>query len=287
MDGQKLLQRPLLAFAGASLAAVALGALVCALSGVPASLWIRNLAAWGIGGVAAAALARSAGRPALVAVLALAPVGLALTATDEGLEGVRRWLVVGPVRLNAAMLLLPSAAVAMAVVAERARWWWIPALLALAVLAAQPDASQATAWALAIAVVAAGLRERGWPTRAVVAAAAVAIAALAWTRPDPLAPVPEVEEVIQLAAAQTPLLAVLGVVLLMAAAAAPALTSWTAERREVRRAGVALTALLGGWIAAPALGAFPVPFVGIGLSPILGAWLGVGLLAASRQGPPA
>ena len=34
---------------------------------------------------------------------------------------------------------------------------------------------------------------------------------------------------------------------------------------------------------APAVGAFPVPLVGMGPSPILGAWLGVGLLAAAAR----
>ena len=40
-------------FGVCSFAAVAIGAYICALSGVPSALWIRNLAAWCVGAVLA------------------------------------------------------------------------------------------------------------------------------------------------------------------------------------------------------------------------------------------
>src|SRR4051794_15293048 len=101
--------RPLLVgFSAASLAAVGLGAGVCAISGVAAGLWGRNLAAWGVGALVAVAVARWGGQR-LGRGLALAgPLGLALTFLSPDLDGVDRWLVAGPLRFNAAMLLLPS-----------------------------------------------------------------------------------------------------------------------------------------------------------------------------------
>lgn len=59
-------------FAAASLSAVVLGALVCALSDIPAAVWLRNLAAWLVGVLAAGTLAVRA-RPAWLPVLLLAP----------------------------------------------------------------------------------------------------------------------------------------------------------------------------------------------------------------------
>ena len=272
-------QSPILVFAVASLAAVALGAAVCAMSGVPNALWIRNLAAWAVGGVAAVGLARFAGRRMAYAALLAGPLGLAATMLSPAQDGVHRWLDIGPLHINAAMLLLPSFVVATAVVAERAKWWWAPAILALAVLALQPDASQASA--LATAVCAIAVRRRGAIlARVAPSLAAVALAGVAWTRPDPLQPVAEVEEIVQLAASHSPLLAALAVAVLAAFSAVPALTT---RGGEARIAGLALAALFLGWSVAPALGAFPVPLVGVGLSPILGAWLGVGLLAALRR----
>src|SRR4051812_37400414 len=83
-----------------------------------------------------------------------------------------------------------------------------------------------------------------------------------WTRPDPLAPVPEVEEVLKLAAQVSPGLAALAILSLGLAAAAPVLASGRRRPAAVRLAGWALAALLFFWNVAPALGAFPQPLVG-------------------------
>jgi cell division protein FtsW (lipid II flippase) len=273
------LDRPLLAFAVASLAAVALGAAVCAMSGAAQVLWMQNLAAWALGFAAAAALARWSGDAVIRLAVLAAPLALAATLFNPGLEGVHRWLAAGPVRLNAAMLLLPSFVVALAALAGRVRWWWIPAFVALGALTLQPDASQATALALALCALAAGLRSERPAWRWILAVAALALAAFSWTRPDPLAPVAEVEGIIQLAASHSPLLGAAGVIVLILVAALPALTTLGRDQGETG-AGIALTVLLLAWIAAPVVGAFPVPLVGIGVSPILGAWLGMGLLTS-------
>lgn len=271
-------------FAGLSLAAVALGAVVCATSGVPAGLWARNLGAWVVGLLAAVWLASRAGPRAAYAAAALALLGLCASLFSPGLEGVHRWLSAGPVRINAAMLLSPSLIVATAVLTSRGGWGWLPALLGLGVVALQPDASQATALALAVCALAAARTADPLAPRGALAAAATAIAGWTWTRPDPLEPVPEVEGIILLANSQSLWLAAACVALLAAIAVAPILATRGRRPDGVAAAGAALSALFAGWVAAPALGAFPVPMVGVGLSPILGAWLGMGLLAALDRG---
>ena len=95
---------------------------------------------------------------------------------------------------------------------------------------------------------------------------ATALAAASWLRPDPLEAIPEVEGIVGLAYAVSPVLALLAVVVLVATLLAPAYF---------------LTAA-----ATTLFGAFPMPLLGVGMSPILGFWLGVGLLAATlRQSP--
>ena len=277
------MRRPLPAFAIASLLAVAAGVVVCGLSGVPAGVWGRNVAAWVLGGLMAAGLARWAGGKTLLAFAVLTPIGLAAPMLAHGQQGVHRWLDLGPLHMNAAMLLLPAGVVALTVLVQRAAWPWIAALLGLGLLVLQPDASQATAFAAALCIVAIGMPGRSGPVRLGIALLAALLAALAWTRADPLAPVPEVEGVLGLAAQLSPLLAVVDVLGLAAFAATP---GWVAHRlpaKEVRTAGYALSGLFLIWSVAPALGAFPVPLVGMGPSPILGAWLGVGVLAAAAR----
>ena len=273
-------------FGALALAAVAGGAAVCALGGTPAAQWARNPAAWVIGAVLAAALAVFQ-RPAFGAVaLWAAPAGLFAALFNPGQQGVHRWIDPGPLHINDAMLLLPPAIVAFAGAARDGAGPWIAAFIGLALLTAQPDASQAAALAAVIALVAARTGFRPLIRLALIAAA-LGLAALAWMRPDPLAPVPEVEGIVGLAAALSPAAGVALVLLLAATAAAPAILTARAPSRQ-RDAGSALSLGLLVWVIAPFLGAFPMPFAGLGPSPILGAWLGVGLLAGQgRLSPPA
>jgi hypothetical protein len=268
--------RLLLLFGALSLGAVTVGALVCAQSGIPASLWLRNIAAWVVGAVVAIVIARIGGPRALPFILWAAPLGLAATLLSAGQDGVHRWVNAGPVSLNVAMLLLPMAVVSLAVLAAR-RWAWLPAFLSLAILAAQPDASQATAFGSAMGLIAL-TGASGGRTKGVIVLAAAVLIAVAWLRPDPLQPVPEVEQIMDLAFRLTPLLAALAVALLTGACLAPGLAARQGPR-DLHIAGLALSACLAAWAIMPYLGHFPVPLVGIGLSPIVGAWLGVGLLA--------
>lgn len=267
-------------FAAASLSVVMLGAVICALSGVPTAVWIRNPAAWLVGALMAAALAVRPPPVLLPVVLFAAPVALAVTFLGEGLSGVHRWLETGPLRLNAAMLVLPMLAVALA--CTTGVWRWVAALACLVLLVVQPDASQATALAAVVALVALRSPEPA-PAKALIVAAATGLATLAWLRPDPLEPVPEVEGILTLAAQTSPLLAAASLAALAAAALTPAFALRHATP-DLRLAAAALAVCLAVWTLAPFLGAFPVPILGVGPSPMVGAWLGMGVLAGVVTG---
>lgn len=272
--------RLLALFGVLSLAAVLAGVAICTASGVPLTLGLRNLAAWAVGAVGAVIIALNVRRGALPVFLWLLPVGLLLGFLNPGLEGVHRWLSFGPVQANVAMLLGPAAVVAFA---ARMDFWptgsWLALLAALALTVAQPDASQATALA-AVALLAAWSFHARPRSRLILAALAIGAAVWAWQRPDPLAPVPEVEGVIGLAFAQSASMGALGLSVLILTAIAPTLA---ATASAARLPALSLGLFLLVWSAAPFLGAFPVPFLGVGPSPIVGAWLGVGLLAALRR----
>jgi hypothetical protein len=264
-----------------SLAAVAAGCAVAAAHGVPAGSWARNLAAWGIGAVVAWVAATRMSR--FSGFLLVAPASLAVTLLNPGQEGVHRWIDVGPVHVNAAATLLPAAVVALAVLGDR-RWSWLAAAAMLGLLVLQPDASQAAALGAGMLVVLASLRAPAL-VRAGRAAATVLAVAAACLQPDPLAPVPEVEGIIGLAWAWSPVAAVIAITLLAAAALFPLRR---AGRSRPYTPALALAACCGVQALAPAFGAFPVPLVGMGMSPVLGFWLGAGALAAAhRSGLPA
>lgn len=260
-------------FGAASLIAVLAGCWTAQAAGVPMGVWGRMIGAWGLGLVLALVLAHGVlkGAPRAGAVVIATLALLMLVWTDTGLQGVHRWIVIGPVRLNVAALVLPL----MIVVLAEVVWAPVVMLVVTVLLAAQPDASQATGFAVA-AVVLLMAGKAGRVALGVIPIIAL-VAAASWLRPDPLASVAEVEGIVGLAWAQAPALAIVAVMALAVAALAP-----IADARW--RAGDAVACALAAYMiitaAMPAIGAFPVPLIGMSMSPIIGFWLGIGALAA-------
>lgn len=244
-----------------------MGCGVAAATGVPAGVWLRNPVAWVVGAAIAVGLAFRAGERTELVFLALAPLGLAASFLSADLQGVHRWVDLGPLHLNVAQVLLPPAIVTIA--SRRDAWTWLAAMLTLALLILQPDASQATAFSGALAVVIA----RQGPIAAV--SALLVGVGLAWRQPDPLAPVPQVEEIMRLAWAVSPAMAVAA----WASVAGAYLSfGWSRTLAAWALAAYAVLAAL-----MPLVGWFPVPLVGMTMSPIIGLWLGAGLLAAQAR----
>ena len=159
--------------------------------------------------VCAASLLAAAGRlldrrvrgrmPARAAIL----ITLACLAVPfvSGAPGPYRWIPVGPLNLYIAPLLLPSflAACSMLVLSKGvAKTLTFPALsVAGVLLALQPDASQALALLAGASILVLCCEARSAVSTAALIALALA-AGCAFMRPDPLQPVPHVEEVFAL-----------------------------------------------------------------------------------------
>ncbi len=242
-------------------------------AGLPPSTWMANGAASLVGllaALSARAWRRRVGRNP-VPLAWLLPFGLVLlggTLLAPGVQGVHRWLPVGPIQLHAGALLLPPLLVVLAQ-ARRLRSVAV-AITSSIILLLQPDAAQASSFAagwITLAVTGPGHAGRGKKV-GIVAVAALAAASL--LRPDPLGPVPHVEGIVGMAAAQG---------LPRAAAAAsllvvPASLAWRAGRPEMALATYTVATLLAAWI-----GNHPVPILGYGVSPILGYYLALSALA--------
>jgi hypothetical protein len=207
--------------------------------------------------ILAARLPQTPRRHLALALMLLAVLALPLLVGPQ-INGVARWLDLGPLAIHSAPLCLPALVVLMAGEA-RAR---APVLaVAAALLALQPDAAGLIALGLATGVLAA-LR-RGLALAA-LAAACFVLCALTFGA-GALEPQPFVEYVLADMAARSWLgagalgLALAGGAALMATVPGP-------DRTPL----AALAALLGGFTLAALLGPFPTPVIGYGASPILG-----------------
>ena len=204
------------------------------------------------------------------------------------LEGVKRWLPLGPVHVQPALILAP---LLLAVVASReGRHWRAMVLVPLALIVAQPDGATSVALAAGIAVLmaaASSQSRRGWSQRRIaVAAGAFILAVLGLIvagipTPPPVAFVEGTVEIALLSGAPAIGLHVVTIALMLAA---------LLGRHDP--AGTSLAAYFGVSAIAAVFLAFPMPLAGAGPSHLIGfgiaiGWLAVRDRAASRTAPAA
>ncbi|APZ98998.1 hypothetical protein BWQ93_11225 [Sphingopyxis sp. QXT-31] len=257
--------------AAALVVATASGMLFFLLGGAPSTYIALNGLALLLGLVLVVAF--PAGRMnerAAIGAVVLGVAGIAATLVSGfDLEGIRRWLPLGSVRLHAGMLFLPAIAVLMPHLSGRMQ---LAAVIVLAtVFAIQPDFAAALALAAGFIL----SRPGGGEHLVTGIGAAVSMTAIAITlvRPDPLAAAKFVERVLPDAFAANAMLALLIGLALLFACAAPLFA-----RSGNPRAARALTGVIGGFMLVSLVGAYPVPLGGYGASPILGYALALALL---------
>lgn len=255
---------------GCALGATAIGIAYLALAGAPPrTLAVQALAAV-IGWLLYAAAGRGMPSPRnATMVTAAALLATALLGTQ--LDGVARWVKLGPLLVEPSLILLPVAAVALA--RSRGALPVFSIVVAATALALQPDRAMAGSLLAATAVLAAIRRERA--TFAMLAAATGAFA-VTLARGDTLAPQPFVEGVLAASWGASVLagcLVSMGLALLLA----PALLGLRLGGDE-EAAHFVFGAVWLAIVAASALGAYPTPVVGAGGSAIAGYFLSLAAL---------
>ena len=266
-----------------ALASLAVGAGAAFLWNVGAlpGMATRNIAAFAIGlalGWAAHRLAFRNHGAAVLFSIGTAILALVLLVGIE-MEGVRRWLALGPAVVQPALILGP---LLLAIVASReGRHWRVAILLPVLLVAMQPDAASMFAMAAGVAALmagASGLSPRGWTGRrlAITAAAlGVAVIALAFSGIQTPPPVAFVEGTVGLAALSGPFAGMLHFVAIALMIAA--LLSRTDP------AGLALAAYFTVATLAAVFWAFPMPVAGAGPSHLIGFGIATGWLATHRH----
>lgn len=247
-------------------AATGLGLIYMAVGGAPDRYLMINAGAFAFGLAALAMLALADRRGHLAPRLLIGLLGAVLLATSllgVRVDGITRWLALGPLTIQPAMMVLPL----MVVLFARCRGVVSLAGMALAALALalQPDRAMAGALAIGLAVLACTR-----PNRSVIAALALATISFIATlvQPDPSPAMPFVDKIFYSSFAIHPL-AGPAVILGSAMMIVPVLLLRRARGPE--RATVAVfSAVWAAIIAAAALGNYPTPLVGYGGSAVIG-----------------
>ena len=191
--------------------------------------------------------------------------------------GAERWVVLGSVRLYVAPVVLP---VALLLLGAPLR---VPAIYAASVTAAaialvlQPDASQLSAFALAMLVLLAASRAH-LLLRVALLAVLLCCAVVAWHTPDPLAPVRYVEGVFNLAAEVSPFALLAALIF----AALPVMAILWVARAMRSNGALAVATYYASLLALAPLQVTPVPLLGFGAGPILGYFLVAGAISHAR-----
>lgn len=268
------------------LPALALGLFVMQAHDVSRAVLILQACSAGLALALAVALmaARNAlrSRPLVPGVLALVLVAATLAFTP--LEGVSRWVLLGPVRLHvsafASPLVLFAAGVLLSTGRQLAAAMLVLALQAVHVV--QPDGGQAAAFGLGAVALFIGARV-ALGGRVAACLAVALLGAAAFLRPDPLLAVPHVERILALAASHGTGLQLAGIIVLALPALSLLALARTAEPPLARGPGVSLALYLAGLALVPAFGNFPVPVLGFSPSMLLGVWATLGLGLGLRE----
>ena len=264
----------------ASLAVAAGAAFLWSVGALP-GMATRNVAAFAIGlafGWAAHLLSFRSYGAAILFSIGTAILALVLIVGIE-VDGVRRWLDLGPAVVQPALILSP---LLLAIVASReGRHWRVAILIPVLLVAWQPDAASMLALTAGVAALmagASGLARRGWTGRRLAitgGALSFAVLGLAFSGIQTPPPVAFVEGTVGIAALSGALAGILhfAAIALMIAA----LLSRTDPT------GLALAAYFTVATLAAVFWAFPMPVAGAGPSHLVGFGIAAGWLATHRH----
>ncbi len=256
--------------------ATAAGAWTAHRAGFALFAYIPNVAAIALGAAALfwpAAITHIVRKYGVVAIAAL----MILTLFTSGMESVHRWIPLGPILLNVSMAVAP--AILFLIWDKPGRASLLLAVFTASIYVLQPDAGQAAAFAVSACLLISGGHPIKHAYRWAAVLAIAGLAAAAYFRPDPLAPVPYVEQVFQLAFSGG-LASLFAVLVCAAGLCIPFGTDAPAERKTL---AFAFLAYFICCFAVTELGNFPVPVLGAGAGPVLGWFFALVFLPESAR----
>lgn len=256
--------------------AVLMGCIYMLSAGAPREFWIINGAALACAIGLSVFLKRPDRGFGAVAFTGFAlALFVATLFSDEEIDGIHRWIAVGPVRLHVGLLLLPAT---ISLLPDLRRELALLTVIAISLIVSlQPDRASAFALLSGVLVLAMAKRDK-WS----LGMLAIVGFSFLWTlwKIDPLQPVRFVEYVIRDAWESHPSSAAVMAVSLLLALVVP--LSGLNFRNQIPL--IASLATIGGFVIISLFGPYPTPLIGYGATAIVGYGLALGLSAVRETG---
>ncbi|MEM5818415.1 MAG: hypothetical protein AAGU16_11210 [Desulfitobacterium hafniense] len=203
-------------------------------------------------------------------LLSLAMCLLLLTFLNPGMEGVHRWISIGIIRINIAMIVVPIIMIGLGQILQTKELGLgsVVTIGTVFVLFFQPDASQLTGFAIPMMILI-GSKTKSKRLRLLIISIFSLCVILSWVHLDNLPPVNYVERIVSMVGDMGFVWLILGIISL-AILPIPFLLFPPENAGLISRCiGVYYLIIL----VATVPGNFPVPMMGYGLSPIIGYFI--------------
>ncbi len=257
------------------LPAIIMGSLAMYINDVSINIWGQNI----LGLVIAVLLSHLISRkPKIISNRFAVPISiilLLLTFLDPGLEGVHRWISIGPVRLYIASIVLPIFFIGLWRILKTTNWW-ILAIISIGVsllLALQPDASQTTAFIIPMAIILFSKANNNYFRYSVLGMLSLIII-FTWIYLDNLPPVAYVEDIVRMVSKMGTVWFALGITSLVILP----LPFILFPPQNSKLLSICLGIYFIVVLTSTLFGNFPVPLMGYGISPILGYFIAIAWL---------
>ncbi len=260
---------------------VMIGAIAMHLNKVPITIWGKNVACLFISGLISYFVLSNEqkNRRSKFVAFIVSIIFLILTFFDSGMEGIHRWISIGPLRFYISSIILPFIIIELWRLLQVLDWWF-SAILTVGIsllLVFQPDASQATAFIIPMIIIL-GYKAKNNIHRFGITVLLLAFVISTWIFLDKLPPVVYVEEILNLVANMGLVWFILGVISLSILPLPFIL--FPPKDSNIMSIGIGIYYIIV--LVSTKFGNFPVSLMGYGISPIIGYFIAISWFVKSK-----
>ncbi len=259
-----------------ALPSVVIGAVAMYLNKISIGVWSQNIVALIISGFISYLFLkgkpRFSKRNSFGFIIPITIILLFLTFLDSGLDGVHRWVSIGPIKLNVASIMLPILIIELWRILKILNWWhsMIITLAVSILLALQPDASQTTGFVFPMIILLLSKANKS-VIRYSIISLILFIPIISWIFIDSLPPIDYVEEIVLMVKTVGTVWFLIGI----GSLALLPLPFIIFPTKNYRLISMCLGLYFIIILVSTLFGNFPVPLMGYGISPIIGYFIAI------------